>query len=72
MRDVFSKTLIHADRSRFFLVRAASLGGWEVSEHEDHRIIVRHHYVDWHHVELAMMHYHLRIAQLIGEGWQEA
>jgi hypothetical protein len=35
-------------------------------------MIVLNHYVDWHRVELAMMHYHQRIAQLIGEGWQEA
>ena len=69
---LLAATLVRADHVRSFEVRAAALAGWEVSEHEDHRLLRQRHHSDWHQVERTLTRFARAIEELGEEGWREA
>jgi hypothetical protein len=68
----FTTTLVRENHVRRFEVRPASSAGWEASEHEDHQLIRRQHYRDWHRVEQALARFARTIEELREQGWHDA
>jgi len=68
---LLATTLVRADHVRSFHVRAALHAGWEATEHEDQRVVLRL-YTDWHRVEQTLVRFARDIAELREQGWREA
>lgn len=46
--------------------------GWRVREEEDSYVTRQLVHEDWHHVEMDLMHFGLRAAQLRERGWTDS
>lgn len=69
---VFIKTLVREHHVRSFQVQPVPAVGWEASEREDHRVVQRRHFTDWHRVERILLRFTHQVAELRSQGWQEA
>ena len=67
---MYKTELSHAGHSRRFVLGEAPLGGWELREEEDHAVVSRVRYTDWHRVERALGAIARRVSELEAGGWQ--
>ena len=67
---MYRKELSHEGHSRRFILGEAPLGGWELRVEEDHAVVSRVRYTDWHRVERALCTIARRVSELEAGGWQ--
>ena len=67
---MYTTELSHAGHSRRFILGEAPLGGWELCVEEDHAVVSRVRYTDWHRVERALDAIARRVSALEEGGWQ--
>ena len=67
---MYTTELSHAGHSRRFILGEAPLGGWELCVEEDHAVVSRVRYTDWHRVERALDAIARRVSALEERGWQ--
>ena len=67
---MFNAELSYAGHSRRFTIGQAPLGGWELKIEEDHAVVSRVLYTDWHRVERALMAVARRVSELEAGGWR--
>lgn len=70
-KALFATTLVRENHVRTFAVQPALSAGWEVFEHEDHRLTRRQHHSDWHRVEHSLARFAQAIEDLRQQGWRE-
>ena len=68
--NMYTTELSHAGHSRRFILGEAPLGGWELCVEEDHAVVSRVRYTDWHRVERALDAIARRVSALQEGGWQ--
>jgi hypothetical protein len=66
---MFSRQLIHAGRTRSFVVSSLQSDGWEVRVEEDGRLLRGVRYTDWHRVERALAALEREMDVLKDHGW---
>jgi hypothetical protein len=66
----FVKNLQKEEHTRRYTIRSTA-SGWEVREEQDHEILRRTYYQDWHRVERARLGFRLKLDVLRQEGWRE-
>ncbi len=62
--------LSYGGHSRRFTLGHAPLGGWELRIEEDHTVVSRVLYTDWHRVERALSAIARRVSELESHGWR--
>jgi hypothetical protein len=67
---MYTTELSHEGHSRRFILGEAPLGGWELRVEEDHAVVSRVRYTDWHRVERALGTIARRVSELEAGGWQ--
>jgi hypothetical protein len=67
---MFNAELSYAGHSRRFTIDQAPLGGWELKIEEDHAVVSRVLYTDWHRVERALNAVARRVSELEAGGWR--
>jgi hypothetical protein len=67
---MFNAELCYAGHSRRFTIDQAPLGGWELKIEEDHAVVSRVLYTDWHRVERALSAVTRRVSELEAGGWR--
>ena len=67
---MFTTELSHAGHSRRFTLGHVPVGGWELRIEEDHAVVSRVRYNDWHRVERALGAVRRRISELEAAGWR--
>ena len=67
---MFNAELCYAGHSRRFTINQAPLGGWELKIEEDHAVVSRVLYTDWHRVERALNAVTRRVSELEAGGWR--
>ena len=67
---MFTAELCYAGHSRRFSINQAPLGGWELKIEEDHDVVSRVLYTDWHRVERAWNAVTRRVSELEAGGWR--
>jgi hypothetical protein len=67
---MFDAELSYAGHSRRFTIDQAPLGGWELKIEEDHAVVSRVLYTDWHRVERALNAVARRVSELEAGGWR--
>jgi hypothetical protein len=67
---MFNAELSYAGHSRRFTIGQAPLGGWELKIEEDHTVVSRVLYTDWHRVERALLAVTRRVSELEAGGWR--
>jgi hypothetical protein len=67
---MFNAELCYAGHSRRFSIDQAPLGGWELKIEEDHAVVSRVLYTDWHRVERALSAVTRRVSELEAGGWR--
>jgi hypothetical protein len=67
---MYRTELSHDGHSRRFTLGEAPLGGWELRIEEDHTVVRRVCYTDWHRVERALSTIERRVSELEAGGWR--
>lgn len=67
---MFNTELSYAGHSRRFVLGHLPLGGWELLIEEDHAVVSRVRYTDWHRVERALDAITRRVSELEASGWR--
>ena len=67
---MFFREFTLADHSRRFIVAPADMGGWELRVTQDHDLIKRTYFSDWHRLERAMGAIEQEMSDLISKGWR--
>ena len=68
---MYRTELSHDGHSRRFTLRETPLGGgWELRIEEDHTVVRRVQYSDWHRVERALSTIARRVSELEAGGWR--
>jgi hypothetical protein len=68
---MFNTELSHAGHSRRFVLGHLPVGGWELLIEEDHSVVSRVRYSDWHRVERALAGVARLISDLEARGWRQ-
>jgi hypothetical protein len=68
---VFDRRLVQSGHVREFTIRH-ELGGWEIREAQDSRVVRLHRSADWHHVERTRAVFEYQIDLLEQAGWTDA
>jgi hypothetical protein len=67
---MFNTELSCGGHSRRFVLGHLPLGGWELLIEEDHSVVSRILYTDWHRVERALEAITRRVSELEAHGWR--
>jgi hypothetical protein len=68
---MYSRTFRKAQQERRFSIVDAGSEGWEVRDEQDHHVVRRIVYDDWHRVERARLAFTYEGEQLKSAGWSE-
>jgi len=66
---MFTQELTNAGHVRRFEIRNEGADGWEMRVEEDHTVVRRQRFTDWHRVERALTRVALEVAELQNAGW---
>jgi len=69
---MYSRCFEKASHIRKFTINSKNVGGWEVSDEQDSRVIRRVNYYDWHRVERALREFAIEAETLQANGWNES
>ena len=69
---MFARTYRKAEQERRFRIVHAGPSGWEIRDEQDHEVVKRVLYDDWHRVERARMTFDEEGRRLKDEGWTES
>ena len=67
---MFNTELSYGGHRRRFVLGHLPLGGWELLIEEDHAVVSRVQYSDWHRVERALDAITRRVSELKANGWR--
>ena len=67
---MYTTELSHEGHLRRFILGEAPLGGWELRVEEDHAVVSRVRYTDWHRVERALGAVERLVSELKAGGWR--
>ena len=68
---MYARTLRKAEHELRFSIVDAGASGWEVRHEQDHHVVKRVVYDDWHRVERARMAIAYEAETLKNAGWNE-
>jgi hypothetical protein len=68
---MFARTFRKAAQERRFLIIHARSSGWEVRDEQNHEVVRRVVYDDWHRVERARLVFDEEGKRLKDAGWTE-
>ena len=66
---MFAQELTHAGHVRRFEITNQGADGWEMRVEEDHTVVRRQRFTDWHRVERALTRVTQEVAELESAGW---
>ena len=69
---MYTRRFEKASHTRKFSISSKAIGGWEVSDEQDSRVIRRVNYYDWHRVERALRAFAIEAEALQANGWNES